>query len=108
MAWSSIKERYSGPSADGPIWRRLKKLLGSESFYKIFSRFKAFVKSDLLYDQETQGSGLYLPELEEPEHCNAQNTCLWEYHLLRVSEIRVRPGLVESRLFGAGCQHSHV
>lgn len=40
---------------------------------------------DLLLDNESQGSGVYLPELDEPEHCNAQNTALWELHLLQVS-----------------------
>ncbi|XP_015262119.1 PREDICTED: nucleolar complex protein 3 homolog [Gekko japonicus] len=42
-----------------------------------------FPKTDLLLDNESQGSGLYLPELEEPEYCNAQNTALWELHVLR-------------------------
>jgi len=41
---------------------------------------------DLLLDNDSQGSGVYLPELDEPEHCNAQNTALWELHLLQVSE----------------------
>ncbi|XP_054839841.1 nucleolar complex protein 3 homolog isoform X2 [Eublepharis macularius] len=41
-----------------------------------------FPKADLLLDNESQGSGLYLPELEEPEYCNAQNTALWELHIL--------------------------
>uniref|UniRef100_H3DMG8 Nucleolar complex protein 3 homolog n=1 Tax=Tetraodon nigroviridis TaxID=99883 RepID=H3DMG8_TETNG len=43
----------------------------------------AFPKSDFLLDNEVQGSGFYLPELDEPEHCNAQNTALWELHLLQ-------------------------
>ncbi|NWQ88767.1 NOC3L protein, partial [Burhinus bistriatus] len=42
-----------------------------------------FPKMDLLLDNESQGSGIYLPELDEPEHCNAQNTALWELHLLQ-------------------------
>uniref|UniRef100_A0A670HRC7 Nucleolar complex protein 3 homolog n=1 Tax=Podarcis muralis TaxID=64176 RepID=A0A670HRC7_PODMU len=42
-----------------------------------------FPKTDLLLDNESQGSGLYLPELDEPEYCNAQNTALWELHTLR-------------------------
>ncbi|NXK96008.1 NOC3L protein, partial [Formicarius rufipectus] len=42
-----------------------------------------FSKMDLLLDNESQGSGVYLPELDEPEHCNAQNTALWELHLLQ-------------------------
>uniref|UniRef100_A0A8C8AQG3 Nucleolar complex protein 3 homolog n=1 Tax=Otus sunia TaxID=257818 RepID=A0A8C8AQG3_9STRI len=44
---------------------------------------QTFPKMDLLLDNESQGSGVYLPELEEPEHCNAQNTALWELHLLQ-------------------------
>lgn len=43
----------------------------------------AFPKCDLLLDNEVQGSGFYLPELDEPEHCNAQNTALWELHTLQ-------------------------
>ncbi|KAM8729940.1 nucleolar complex protein 3 homolog [Acanthopagrus schlegelii] len=43
----------------------------------------AFPKCDFLLDNEVQGSGFYLPELDEPEHCNAQNTALWELHTLR-------------------------
>uniref|UniRef100_A0A8I5NSL7 Nucleolar complex protein 3 homolog n=1 Tax=Papio anubis TaxID=9555 RepID=A0A8I5NSL7_PAPAN len=42
-----------------------------------------FPKTDLLLDSESQGSGVFLPELEEPEYCNAQNTALWELHALR-------------------------
>lgn len=45
---------------------------------------QAFPKCDFLLDNEVQGSGFYLPELDEPEHCNAQNTALWELHLLQV------------------------
>ncbi|NXJ90555.1 NOC3L protein, partial [Corythaixoides concolor] len=44
---------------------------------------QTFPKMDLLLDNDSQGSGVYLPELEEPEHCNAQNTALWEMHLLQ-------------------------
>ncbi|KAM9325017.1 nucleolar complex protein 3 homolog [Gastrophryne carolinensis] len=44
---------------------------------------QTFPKSDILLDNESQGSGLYLPELEEPEYCNAQNTALWELHCLQ-------------------------
>ncbi|CAJ1081309.1 nucleolar complex protein 3 homolog [Xyrichtys novacula] len=43
----------------------------------------AFPKCDFLLDTEVQGSGFYLPELDEPEHCNAQNTALWELHTLQ-------------------------
>jgi nucleolar complex protein 3 len=44
-----------------------------------------FSYSDLLYDQEIEGSGVYMPYLHEPEHCHANSTVLWELHLLRVS-----------------------
>ncbi|XP_037547232.1 nucleolar complex protein 3 homolog [Nematolebias whitei] len=43
----------------------------------------SFPKCDFLLDNEVQGSGFYLPELDEPEHCNAQNTALWEMHTLQ-------------------------
>ncbi|XP_064630556.1 nucleolar complex protein 3 homolog [Lineus longissimus] len=43
----------------------------------------AFPRSDLLFDNEGHSSGIYLPELEDPEHCNAENTQLWELHLFR-------------------------
>ncbi|KAM9837143.1 nucleolar complex protein 3 homolog [Aulostomus maculatus] len=42
-----------------------------------------FPRCDLLLDNEVQGSGYYLPELNEPEHCNAQNATLWELHTLQ-------------------------
>jgi len=38
--------------------------------------------SELLFDAEYQDSGIYLPELKEPDYVNAQNTALWELHLL--------------------------
>jgi nucleolar complex protein 3 len=41
----------------------------------------------LLFDNETQGSGVYLPELPEPEHCHAHNTMLWELSLLKVNKL---------------------
>ncbi|KAM4636326.1 nucleolar complex protein 3 homolog isoform 1-T1 [Discoglossus pictus] len=44
---------------------------------------QAFPKTDILLDNESQGSGFYLPELDEPEYCNAQNTALWELHNLQ-------------------------
>uniref|UniRef100_A0A665VDP9 Nucleolar complex protein 3 homolog n=1 Tax=Echeneis naucrates TaxID=173247 RepID=A0A665VDP9_ECHNA len=44
---------------------------------------RAFPKCDFLLDNEVQGSGFYLPELDKPEHCNAQNTALWELHTLQ-------------------------
>ncbi|XP_060795527.1 nucleolar complex protein 3 homolog [Neoarius graeffei] len=42
-----------------------------------------FPKCDFLLDNDMQGSGVYLPELDEPEYCNPQNTCLWELHTLK-------------------------
>ncbi|KAM5236464.1 nucleolar complex protein 3 homolog [Ctenodactylus gundi] len=42
-----------------------------------------FPKTDLLLDNDSQGSGIFLPELDEPEYCNAQSTALWELHALR-------------------------
>lgn len=30
----------------------------------------------------SSGKGTFLAELEEPEHCNAGSTALWELHLL--------------------------
>ncbi|XP_062271114.1 LOW QUALITY PROTEIN: nucleolar complex protein 3 homolog [Scomber scombrus] len=47
------------------------------------SAVHSFPKCDFLLDNEIQGSGFYLPELDEPEHCNAQNTALWELHTLQ-------------------------
>lgn len=46
---------------------------------------QAEAKSELLFDTEHQGSGLYQPELDDPEHCNAHNSALYETHLLAVS-----------------------
>ncbi|XP_078609664.1 nucleolar complex protein 3 homolog [Branchiostoma floridae x Branchiostoma japonicum] len=44
---------------------------------------KVFPKTDMLLQiEETQGGGMYLPELQEPEHCNAHTTALWELHHL--------------------------
>jgi len=38
--------------------------------------------SDIMFDSEVQGSGVYLPYLEDPEHCCANSTSLWELHVL--------------------------
>lgn len=46
-----------------------------------------FKSSELLYDNETQGSGMFLPELPHPEHSNAHNTMLWEITLLKVIDV---------------------
>uniref|UniRef100_A0A3P8ZG00 Nucleolar complex protein 3 homolog n=1 Tax=Esox lucius TaxID=8010 RepID=A0A3P8ZG00_ESOLU len=42
-----------------------------------------FPKCDILLDNEAQGSGVYLPELDEPEYCCPQNTAMWELHTLK-------------------------
>ncbi|CAF0732006.1 unnamed protein product [Brachionus calyciflorus] len=39
--------------------------------------------SDLLFDNEYQDSGIYNPELSEPDYSNSQNSALWEFHLMR-------------------------
>ncbi|RNA30303.1 nucleolar complex 3 -like protein, partial [Brachionus plicatilis] len=39
--------------------------------------------SDLLFDNEYQDSGIYNPELPEPDYSNSQNSTLWEFHLMR-------------------------
>lgn len=41
-----------------------------------------------MLDNDMQGSGVYLPELDEPEYCNPQNTCLWELHTLKVAVLQ--------------------
>lgn len=46
---------------------------------------QTFPKCDILLDNEAQDSGVFLPELDEPEYCNPQNTALWELHTLRVN-----------------------
>ncbi|XP_076311542.1 nucleolar complex protein 3 [Tachypleus tridentatus] len=41
-------------------------------------------RADILLDHESSGgSGVYLPTLEEPEHCNASSTALWELKFLQ-------------------------
>lgn len=42
-----------------------------------------FPKCDILLDNEAQGSGVYLPELDQPEYCNPHNTGLWELHAIK-------------------------
>lgn len=49
---------------------------------------QTFPKCDIMLDNDMQGSGVYLPELDEPEYCNPQNTCLWELHTLKVSVVQ--------------------
>ena len=45
---------------------------------------QAFPKTDIMLDNEMQGSGVYNPEMDEPEYCNPQSTSLWELHTLKV------------------------
>lgn len=44
---------------------------------------QTFPRCDALLDTEVQGSGCFLPELNEPEHSNAHNATLWELLLLQ-------------------------
>lgn len=45
--------------------------------------FVAHPSSEVLIEVDEEGSsGVYLPEVEEPEHCNASSASLWELHLL--------------------------
>ncbi|KAJ8873635.1 hypothetical protein PR048_024457 [Dryococelus australis] len=40
---------------------------------------------DILLDPDSSvGQGIYLPEMDEPEYCNANSTALWELLLLKV------------------------
>ncbi|XP_067927801.1 nucleolar complex protein 3 homolog [Watersipora subatra] len=45
--------------------------------------FTTFPCTDVLLDVENVGSGVYRPDIDEPEYCNAHNTMvLYELHLL--------------------------
>ncbi|CAG2056598.1 unnamed protein product, partial [Timema podura] len=45
---------------------------------------------DILLDPDSSiGQGIYFPELDEPEYCNANSTALWELLPLRVFSITV-------------------
>ena len=48
--------------------------------------------TEQLFDNEFTGSGIkYLPELDDPEYCNAQNATIYELNLLRkISDKNVR------------------
>ncbi len=49
----------------------------------IFFFTQTHKQTDMLLDLDTtSGSGTFLAELEEPEHCNAGSTALWELHSL--------------------------
>jgi len=40
-------------------------------------------KTELLYENEGLGSGVYLPEMEDPEYCKPEAAALWDLHLLK-------------------------
>ncbi|XP_046554232.1 nucleolar complex protein 3 homolog [Haliotis rubra] len=44
---------------------------------------QGFPFTDRLFDNEAEGSGLFRPDIDDPEHCNAQNTAVWELTLLQ-------------------------
>lgn len=46
-----------------------------------------FPYAEVLYDQEAESSGVYMPYLPQPEHCNANSTALWELYALRVGPV---------------------
>nr|CAD7572076.1 unnamed protein product [Timema californicum] len=50
---------------------------------------------DILLDPDsTIGQGIYFPELDEPEYCNANSTALWELLPLRDASLHIRsPGV---------------
>uniref|UniRef100_T1IQI0 NOC3-like protein n=1 Tax=Strigamia maritima TaxID=126957 RepID=T1IQI0_STRMM len=50
----------------------------------IRSLMQSHKPADILLDTDnSQGNGVYLPNLDEPEHCHANASSLWELHLLR-------------------------
>ncbi|XP_071089504.1 nucleolar complex protein 3 homolog [Haliotis cracherodii] len=44
---------------------------------------QGFPCTDRLFDNEAEGSGVFRPDIEDPEHCNAQNSVVWELTLLQ-------------------------
>ena len=61
-----------------------KKTISEDIIIEFFSLIKLNKSSDLLFDNEYQDSGIYNPELTEPDYTNAQNSALWKLHTLRV------------------------
>jgi len=63
-------------------------LQSSHNVSAVFEMIKALLclspqATDLLYENEFNGSGIqYLPELNDPEYANAQNSTLYELYLL--------------------------
>jgi nucleolar complex protein 3 len=40
---------------------------------------------DVLLEPDTSvGQGVFMPQVEDPEYCNAGNTALYELHILKV------------------------
>ncbi|GAB6023340.1 Nucleolar complex protein 3 [Chamberlinius hualienensis] len=51
----------------------------------IRSILQNFPRVDILLDGEaSQAHSAFLPELDDPEHCNARSTALWELHYLQL------------------------
>lgn len=40
-------------------------------------------KTEILYENEGTGSGVYLPEMDDPEYCKPEATALWDLNILR-------------------------
>ena len=40
-------------------------------------------KSGIILDNDCVGSGLFRPEISDPEYCNADGTTLWELAVFR-------------------------
>lgn len=49
----------------------------------VFKIIHSFPKSDILLDTDYVGSGFYHQFLDDPEHCNAAASNLWEFSLLK-------------------------
>lgn len=84
------------PKACGLVQHMLRKLISVNEKIKeklkfscylnlIILLFKLNKSTDLLFDIEYQFNGIYKPELPEPDYANAQNSVLWELHLLSVN-----------------------
>ena len=94
----SIVSLQLDPSSAAIILNLLRKLMNVILFIKVFVIMTVFFltiilkklnkNSDLLFDNEYQDCGIYNPELTQPDYANAQNTALWELHLLKVLKIK--------------------
>ncbi|CAE1280737.1 NOC3 [Acanthosepion pharaonis] len=54
-----------------------------EIFYSSPWRCSKYCSYIMFENDYLSGSGAFMPELSDPEYCNASNTCLWELHLLK-------------------------